>query len=172
MRALEAGETLPLPSDPKQRCALEHSLPDWLVAELWGQIGPERTEALAAASNRIPPIDLRCNRLRSSREALLESLPAAALDQLPDGLTLSSRPGPLPLLAGSARAIGACKIALPSALHRSRSPARPAGARCLRSPWRKTTHIAELMGDQGEVVAVDVAPRRLQQVKVNAERLG
>ena len=37
---------------------------------------------------------------------------------------------------------------------------------------RKTTHIAELMGDQGEVVAVDVAPRRLQQVKANAERLG
>ena len=100
VRALEAGETLPLPSDPKQRCALEHSLPDWLVAELWGQIGPERTEALAAASNRIPPIDLRCNRLRSSREALLESLPAVALDELPDGLTLSSRPGPLPLLAG------------------------------------------------------------------------
>ena len=40
VRALEAGETLPLPADPQKRLALEHSLPDWLVAELWGQIGP------------------------------------------------------------------------------------------------------------------------------------
>ena len=40
------------------------------------------------------------------------------------------------------------------------------------APGGKTTHIAELMGDQGEVVAVDVAPRRLQQVSANAERLG
>ena len=29
-----------------------------------------------------------------------------------------------------------------------------------------------MMGDQGELLAVDVAPRRLQQVKANAERLG
>ena len=90
--ALEAGESLPVPSDPKQRLALEHSLPEWLVTELWGQIGAERTEAWAAASNRIPPIDLRCNRLRSSRDALLEQLPAEALAELPDGLTLTSRP--------------------------------------------------------------------------------
>ena len=100
VRALEAGERLAVPSDPKQRLALEHSLPDWLVTELWSQIGAERTEALAAASNRIPPIDLRCNRLRSSRDALLEQLPAEALAELPDGLTLKSRPGPLPLLSG------------------------------------------------------------------------
>ena len=86
VRALEAGETLPLPSDPKQRCALEHSLPDWLVAELWGQIGPERTEALAAAEGE-------------SIGQLIKRCPAHC-----------------------------------TAL---RSPAWPAGTRCLRSPWRQ-----------------------------------
>ena len=173
VRALEAGETLPLPADPKKRLALEHSLPDWLVAELWGQIGPERTEALAAASNRIPPIDLRCNRLRSSREALLEQLPAAALEELPDGLTLTSRPGPLPQLAGFSEGHWCVQDRAAQRIAPLLNP-QP-GQRVLdacAAPGGKTTHIAELMGDQGEVVAVDVAPRRLQQVKANAERLG
>jgi 16S rRNA (cytosine967-C5)-methyltransferase len=173
VRALEAGETLPVPSDPKKRLALEHSLPDWLVAELWSQIGPERTEALAAASNRIPPIDLRCNRLRSSREALLENLPAVALEELPDGLTLTSRPGPLPQLAGFSEGHWCVQDRAAQRIAPLLDP--QAGQRVLdacAAPGGKTTHIAELMGDQGEVVAVDVAPRRLQQVSANAERLG
>ena len=173
VRAVEAGESLPVPSDPQKRLALEHSLPDWLVAELWGQIGPERTEALAAASNRIPPLDLRCNRLRSSREALLENLPAVALAELPDGLTLTSRPGPLPQLAGFSE--GQWCVQDRSAQRIAPLLDPQPGQRVLdacAAPGGKTTHIAELMGDQGEVVAVDVAPRRLQQVSANAERLG
>ena len=77
VRALEAGEALPLPAEPKQRLALEQSLPDWLVNELWQCIGPERTTALAQAANRIPSLDLRVNPLRTTLEQQLQALAAA-----------------------------------------------------------------------------------------------
>ncbi|MEB3241969.1 MAG: methyltransferase domain-containing protein, partial [Synechococcus sp.] len=40
------------------------------------------------------------------------------------------------------------------------------------APGGKATHLAELMADQGEVLALDRAPARLEQVQANAERLG
>jgi len=40
------------------------------------------------------------------------------------------------------------------------------------APGGKTTHMAELMGDEGEIVAVDVSPRKLKLLKENCLRLG
>ncbi len=96
-----------------------------------------------------------------------------ALEELPDGLTLTSRPGPLPQLAGFSEGQWCVQDRAAQRIAPLLDP-QP-GQRVLdacAAPGGKTTHIAELMGDQGEVVAVDVAPRRLQQVSANAERLG
>ena len=76
-RAIEAGEKLQPPTDPILRLAFEQSLPDWLVQELWQQLGPERCTALAVASNETPSLDLRVNPLRSNREAVLAAFSAA-----------------------------------------------------------------------------------------------
>ena len=40
------------------------------------------------------------------------------------------------------------------------------------APGGKATHLAELMGDQGEVWAIDRSAGRLQRVAANAARLG
>ena len=40
------------------------------------------------------------------------------------------------------------------------------------APGTKTTHLAELMGDTGSIVAVDVSDQKLQRIKDNCERLG
>ena len=40
------------------------------------------------------------------------------------------------------------------------------------APGGKTTHMAELMGDQGEVVAADISVRGLEKVKQSVQRLG
>lgn len=39
------------------------------------------------------------------------------------------------------------------------------------APGGKTTHLAELMGDEGEIIASDVSAQRLHRVTENAERL-
>jgi 16S rRNA (cytosine967-C5)-methyltransferase len=40
------------------------------------------------------------------------------------------------------------------------------------APGGKTTHLAQLMQDQGEICAVDVSPTKLQLVQENCQRLG
>ncbi|RYD04597.1 hypothetical protein N752_14585 [Desulforamulus aquiferis] len=49
------------------------------------------------------------------------------------------------------------------------------GARVLdvaAAPGGKTTHIAQLMGDRGEIVAVDMYAHKLELIKENCRRLG
>ena len=178
VRALEAGEALPLPAEPKQRLALEQSLPDWLVNELWQCIGPERTTALAQAANRIPSLDLRVNPLRTTLEQQLQALAAAGIEaqpiaDLPQGISLLGRPGSLTQLPGFAE--GHWCVQDRAAQRIAPLLAPQPGQRVLdacAAPGGKATHLAELMADQGEVLALDRAPARLEQVQANAERLG
>jgi 16S rRNA (cytosine967-C5)-methyltransferase len=177
-RAIAAGEQLPLPQQPQQRLALEHSLPDWLVQELWRQIGAERTASLAAASNRIPPLDLRVNPLRSSRGAVLEALAAAGvmaaeLPDLPQGLTLLQLPGALPLLPGYSE--GHWCVQDRAAQRIAPLLAVTPGMRVLdacAAPGGKSTHLAELLQNRGELLALDRSGQRLERVRANALRLG
>ena len=178
VRALEAGEALPLPAEPKQRLALEQSLPDWLVNELWQCIGPERTTALAQAANRIPSLDLRVNPLRTTLEQQLQALAAAGIEaqpiaDLPQGISLLGRPGSLTQLPGFAEGHWCVQDRAAQRIAPLLDP-QP-GQRVLdacAAPGGKATHLAELMADQGEVLALDRAPARLEQVQANAERLG
>ena len=165
----------PLPADPAGSLALRHSLPAWL-AELAMQ-WPE-PELFAAACNQPPALDLRVNPLRTSRAAVLEAFAAAGLEAAPlpelaNGLTLRGRSGELRHLPGygeghwcvqdrSAQAVGLLLDPQP-------------GERILdacAAPGGKSTHLAELIGDQGEVWAVDRSEGRLRRVGVNAARLG
>ena len=178
VRALEAGEALPLPAEPKQRLALEQSLPDWLVNELWQCIGPERTTALAQAANRIPSLDLRVNPLRTTVEQQLQALAAAGIEaqpiaDLPQGISVMGRPGSLTQLPGFAEGHWCVQDRAAQRIAPLLDP-QP-GQRVLdacAAPGGKATHLAELMADQGEVLALDRAPARLEQVQANAERLG
>ena len=177
-RAIEAGEKLQPPTDPILRLAFEQSLPDWLVQELWQQLGPERCTALAVASNETPSLDLRVNPLRSNREAVLAAFSAAGLavaplaDQ-PQGISLLQRPGPLPQLPGYAEGHWCVQDRAAQLIAPLLDP-KP-GMRVLdacAAPGGKATHLAELMGDQGEVLALDCAAGRLERVRANALRLG
>ncbi len=40
------------------------------------------------------------------------------------------------------------------------------------APGTKSTHLAELMGDRGQIIATDVSSQRLQRVQENVTRLG
>ncbi len=178
LRAREAGDTLPLPADPCARLALEQSWPEALLAHLWGELGAERCTALALASNRIPGIDLRVNRLRCSRDEVLAAFAAAGvdarpLDELPDAIALGPRPGPLARLPGYGDGLWSVQDRAAQRIAPLLQPCP--GQRLLdacAAPGGKATHLAELLGDDGSVVALDCAERRLERLTANAQRLG
>jgi 16S rRNA (cytosine967-C5)-methyltransferase len=155
-----------------------HCPPDWLAADLLAWLPLEQADAFGQAANQAPPLDLRVNVLRSSREAVLAAftaagVPAEPLVDLPAGLTLTARSSDLRALPGYSEGHWCVQDRAAQTI----APlldAQP-GERILdacAAPGGKSTHIAELIGDVGTVVAVDRSSGRLQRVRDNAERLG
>ena len=175
---LEPWQGLELPADPAQALALRHSLPDWLAVLLLQWLPAEAAEAFALASNQPHSVDIRVNPLRASSEQLLAELRAAGLaveplPGLPLGLALQGRRGDLRLLPGFAA--GQWCVQDRAAQRIASLLAPESGQRVLdacAAPGGKSTHLAELMGDQGELWAVDRSSARLERLRRNAERLG
>lgn len=178
LRAREAGEALTLPTDPALRLALQQSLPDWFCQELMAWCGVATAERVARACNQVPPLDLRVNRLRSTPEVVQAALEAAgltvvAIPDCPDGLQVLGSGGDLRRWPGYEEGHWCVQDRAAQWVAPLLNP-QP-GERVLdacAAPGGKATHLAELMGDQGEVWAIDRSPGRLQRVAANAARLG
>jgi 16S rRNA (cytosine967-C5)-methyltransferase len=169
---------LSLPADPLEAFALRHSLPDWIAAALLDWLPAERAEAFGRAANAPPPLDLRVNRLRTDRDTVLALLTsagvvAAPLQDLPEGLSLSSRAGEVAALPGYGEGLWSVQDRSAQRIAPLLEP-KP-GDRLLdacAAPGGKSTHLAELLGPGGTVWAVDRAGSRLKRLQANAMRLG
>ncbi len=156
--------------------ALRTSHPQWLIRRWVRRFGEQEALALAEANNRIPPLTLRVNSLRSTREDLIRRLSAMKIQGeptrfSPDGITLKEfRPFreffPLRdcLLVQDEAAQLISRLLEPSP-----------GERILdacAAPGGKTTHLAQLMEDRGEVIAIDSGEKRLALLRGNVSNLG
>jgi 16S rRNA (cytosine967-C5)-methyltransferase len=120
------------------------------------------------------------NRLRAGRDAVLEALAAAGTAARPlegagleQAITLMSRTGDLRRLPGYSEGLWCVQDRSAQRIAPLLEPC--SGERLLdacAAPGGKSTHVAELIGDQGEVWAVDRSARRLQRLERNAARLG
>ncbi|MBT65690.1 MAG: 16S rRNA (cytosine(967)-C(5))-methyltransferase [Synechococcus sp. NP17] len=178
LRAKEAGETLPWPEQPAERLAFCHSLPVWLAESLLHWSDPDQAERVAIACNQVPPLDLRVNRLRSTPDDVAAALSEAGvstqpIDGCPDGLQVLASGGDLRRWPGFEQ--GHWSVQDRSAQWISPLLAPQPGDRILdacAAPGGKATHLAELIGDVGEIWAVDRSAGRLKRVAANASRLG
>lgn len=168
---------LRLPAEPAARLAMQYSYPVRLVQNWLTQVGEAETERLCQWFNQAPEIYLRVNRLRTDVPTLLGQLQqagiqAVAVPHLPqgvkviDGGRVTDWPGFREghWLVQDAAAQWVSMILDPQ-------PGETVIDACA-APGGKTTHIAELMGDQGIVWAADVRAQRLAQVQENVQRLG
>ncbi|MBT0665180.1 16S rRNA (cytosine(967)-C(5))-methyltransferase RsmB [Geobacter pelophilus] len=157
--------------------AARHSVPQWIAKAWLGQLGPEEAELLAEAMSEAPPLTIRANTLKNSREQLIETLaaeevPARPCRFSPLGIQISSRT-PLTVLNSYQQGLFTIQDEASQLAALILDPAP--GDRVLdvcAAPGGKATGIAELMGNTGEVVACDSNPRRLAQVQQLAKRLG
>ena len=178
LRAREAGESLQLPNGLAAQLGQAHSLPDWFTQLLIEWRGAEGAAAVASACNRVPDLDLRVNRLRSSPAQVQQDLAAAGISSepivdSPDGLRIAGHSGDLRHWPGYAEGhwcVQDCSAQWIAPLLDPKPGDRILDA--CAAPGGKATHLAELVGDEAEIWAVDRSAGRLKRVAANAARLG
>jgi 16S rRNA (cytosine967-C5)-methyltransferase len=159
----------PRPTDPSDRDAalaylgVTHSHPDWLVARWLHRFGFDATERWVRFNNETPPLTLRVNRLRATREEAI-----AALDQdnvgaeptryAPDGLVVT-RGNPLRRPQdGLVLVQDEASQLVPAVVS---ATARERILDLCASPGGKTLAMAADMDGVGTIIASDVRPKRL-----------
>jgi 16S rRNA (cytosine967-C5)-methyltransferase len=167
-----------LPKDPLDALAVRCSFPTWLAARWVTRYGAEEAERLMRAMNDRPPMTVRVNTLRTTRERarerlrLEEGLAAEPTRWAPEGLVVEhgGPPGTWKAFVDGDLIVQDEASMLVSRLLEPR-PGETIADVCA-APGTKTTHIAALMGDAGRVIACDPDRARLALVGASAARLG
>ncbi len=170
--------TFPDPAvEPVAAIAARHSQPDWLVRQWIDQLGAGGAEQLAEASSQAPPLTLRVNTLRTNRDELLHrftdnGISAAPCQFSPHGVRVEGRHH-VPGLPGFIEGFFTIQdeASQMAALLLAPQPGERILDACA-APGGKATHLAQLMDNRGEVLAMDISAAKLPLIKETAERIG
>lgn len=160
---------------PAEYFAAAYSFPDWLAKRWIKNVSSEELFRLGAWFNSPGYLSLRINRLRTNREAYLTLLTERGISARAGGcdesiqLLGSVRVDDLPHFAEGWVTVQD-ESSMSAALLLNPQPTDRLLDLCA-APGGKTTHLAELQGDHGQILAVDVQPERLAVVTANAQRL-
>lgn len=170
------SDPLHLPADPIARLATLHSFPDWIVRVWFDEFGAETAE-LCEWFNRPPQIDLRINPLRCTLEQVEAAMQAvdiavSRVPGCPQALRLPTGVGSIQALPGFAEGWWTVQDSSAQLVSHVLDP-QPGEVviDACAAPGGKTTHIAELMHDQGMIWACDRHASRLKKLKQNCDRL-
>jgi 16S rRNA (cytosine967-C5)-methyltransferase len=162
-----------LREDTPERAAVAHSHPEWIARLWWRELGPSDALALMAADNEPGELALRVNTLRADPANVAHELAVEthADPALTEALVLD---GPFDLHGSPLWDTGAILAQSRAAMLVARALDPQAGERILdlcAAPGGKSTHIAALMRDEGEVLAVERNPKRAAELRDTARRL-
>lgn len=160
-------------ADRQPSAALSH--PDWMIRQI-EQDWPEQAHQILRENNRQPPMALRVNLAKISREHYLQQLaereiPATGVDFCPSALILE-KPVAVDVLPGFVE--GWVSVQDTAAQLAAGLLDAQAGHRVLdvcAAPGGKTAHILEMQPHTQELVAVDIDADRLNRVGENLRRL-
>jgi 16S rRNA (cytosine967-C5)-methyltransferase len=151
-----------------------HSHPPWIARRWFSELGPEDARALLAAGNLPAETALRVNTLQSDIETVASELPVATRTdpELPEALVID---GPFDTHGSPLWTAGALLAQARGSMLVARILDPQPGERVLdlcAAPGNKSTHMAALMGGEGEIVAVEHSRRRAEALSRNVRRLG
>jgi len=162
--------------DPAGSLALRHSHPLWLVERWLDLYGEETTEDLLRAGNEPPSLWLRASpgRLPDLARALgKRSILHEVEEEPPEAVRLLQPVGQIADLTGYHQGWFVVQDRTPMRAGTLLGPL--AGERVLdlcAAPGGKSTHLAQLVGPEGSVVAVDRNEERLTRLSETIDRLG
>ena len=178
LRSKEKGLMLPKSNNPSLELAKNESLPPWFADELIAWKGLQDANKIAKSFNCISPIDIRVNKLRADLKVVKETFDSCGIQNklipnCPYGLEVRAGIGEPKKWPGYEEGKW-------SVQDRSSQQIAPLlgplpGERILdacAAPGGKSTHIAELINNEGEIWSIDRSARRSRKILDNSERLG
>ena len=162
--------------DPIERISKTTSMPVWIIEELLKENDIEKVEEICKVSNLKPKVEIRINRLKTNKQQLEKLLKERNITfqegKIKDFFVLEKtknieqldlfRQGYFTIQDEGAGLIA--KIVDPKS--------NEVILDACSSPGGKTTYMAELMDDKGEIIAWDLHSHRIKLVEETAKRLG
>jgi 16S rRNA (cytosine967-C5)-methyltransferase len=176
---LRQKETLlPKGSQSLNEKEIVYSHPSWFIQRMEEIYGVDETERMLMTNNTAPKISIRVNELRTTRSHWIgEWVIQTGGDAVPSSLCNEG----VVILTGGNPALtslykeGMCTLQDESSMLVACVLNPQPGMSvldCCAAPGGKTTHMAELMQNQGSVLACDVHPHKIKLIDENAKRLG
>ncbi|QDT67008.1 16S rRNA (cytosine(967)-C(5))-methyltransferase RsmB [Calycomorphotria hydatis] len=190
--SLATQETFPLPQGGYRLCTEKlfpdpeespidyfvdaYSMPRWL-AQRWGKrFDAEELFEIGQYINQSHPPSLRVNLLKTTSEEYLSKLEEASIKakagRIAESLHLKN-PVRVETLPGYEE--GLFSVQDETAMHAAHTLSPEPGMSVLdlcAAPGTKSSHLAELMHNEGEIIACDVNRDRLRRISQNVARLG
>lgn len=162
---------------PSLALSVRHAIPLWLCQRWIDRLGYDQAESACRSTGCIPAVTLRVNRLRLTREAFLDRFRREGISARPTtvspvgvvldkGQSVASLPG---FEDGDFYVEDEAAQLIPPLL--DPQPGEQILDACA-APGGKTTHLAELMRNQGHILAMDRQQSRLDRLQDNCRRLG
>ncbi|MBO8167839.1 MAG: 16S rRNA (cytosine(967)-C(5))-methyltransferase RsmB [Thermoanaerobacteraceae bacterium] len=163
--------------DPVAYLSVVYSHPRWLVERWLERFGFEETEALCRYNNSPAPTTARVNTLKTTGAALIQQLAEEDVETspgklMPEAVVIKSEK---PLAELAAYKQGMFTLQDESSMLPARVLAARPGSLVVdgcAAPGGKATHIAQLMNNEGRIIACDVHEHKISLIKQNKERLG
>ena len=174
-------EQLPYPHREKERdlyVSVYYAYPMWLVKKWTRELGADMALQLLKAGNEIPKLTIRTNTLRITRQMLLnrleeEGVLGRAVSFAPEGIELINFKGSISRLKAFKEGLFQVQGEAAQVCAHLLSPGKEdLIADMCAGLGGKSTHLAELMGDRGRILALDTSLARLRGLRQNTERLG
>lgn len=153
----------------------EHAHPGW-VLQRFRRDWPDQASAILKANNEVPPLILRINALKTTREAYLKQLQEVSVSAFASaiscaGIILNERQDitQLPGFAEGLFSVQDSAAQLAAEFLEVRPGDRVLDACC--APGGKTSHILEIQ-PTAQVLALDNDDARMERVRENLDRLG
>ena len=146
--------------------------PDWWLAELQAA-WPNDWQSIVAAGNGPPPMGLRVNQRRISRDEYLQRLEAEGINATPVGEVRLALEKPISVDRLPGFAVGLVSVQDPGAQLAAKLLNPKPRSRVLdacAAPGGKTAHLLECA--ELDMLAMDLKPARCRRVTDNLERLG
>lgn len=163
--------------DNIKRISITTSMPEWIILELKKEgVSIDKIEEICKNSNIRPSISVRINNLKISKQELKEKLQAKGIkteDGILNDFLILNNMKDIENLEEFTQGYFTVQdeVAGLTALVLNPQPGENVLDAC-SSPGGKTTYLAELMKNQGNIVATDIHEHRTKLVESAAKRLG